>query len=67
MWSLTRFVRHSGLPQKAAVPPLSPVWPIARILAWGQACVSSRSPDLNKKKPHTAKSVQSAKCRHPSP
>ena len=49
MWSLTRFVRHSGLPQKAAVPPLSPVWPIARILAWGQACVSSRSPDLNKK------------------
>ena len=31
---LTFLVCHLGPPQKAAVPPLGPVWPIVRILAW---------------------------------
>ena len=31
LWFLNSRVRHAGLPRKAAVPPLGPVWPLPPI------------------------------------
>ena len=31
LWFLNSRVRHAGLPRKAAVPPLGPIWPLPPI------------------------------------
>ena len=53
---ITFFVRHVGPPQKPAVPPLGPVWPVAWILAQGVRLARSApdpQSDLNKTTSHT--------------
>ena len=46
-WFLNSRVRHAGLPRKAAVPPLGPVWPLPPI-AGSEFSPSSGSTHFNK-------------------